>query len=149
MDVCIFQFGQQKINYKDGIHIWIQPFDIENANTMILLAYIIHSHPVWKKSMIKVTAIVDKGEIDKNKEDMISIIENGRLPISKNKINIIERSDEQTIFEQINSHPIKPGLNIIGFDETNIRQTEKSIIAQYKLTGDILFVNSSYEKEIH
>jgi len=148
MDVCIFQFGQQRVNYKDGIHIWIQPFDIANANTMILLAYIIHSHPIWKKSIINVTAIVDKGEIDKNKEDMISIIENGRLPISKNKINIIERCDEQTVFEQINAHSIKSGLNIIGFDETNIRQTDKSIITQYKLSGDILFVNSSYEKEI-
>ena len=149
MDVCIYQFGQQRINYKDGIHIWIQPFDIENANMMILLAYIIHAHPDWKKSMIKVTVIVDRGGVEKNKEDMISIIENGRLPISKNKIEIIERSHGQTVFEQINSHPIKPGLHIIGFDVSNIRQTEKSIIAQYKLSGDILFVNSSYDKEIH
>ena len=150
MDVCIFRFEEdEKIKYKNGIHIWIQPFDIQNANTMILLAYIIHSHSIWKRSNIKVTVIADGGETDKNKEDMVSMIENGRLPISKNRITIIERNIKQTIIEQINSQSVKAGLNIIGFNENNMGQSENSIITQYDMKGDVLFINSANAKEIN
>ncbi|MCL1822480.1 MAG: amino acid permease, partial [Prolixibacteraceae bacterium] len=57
-DVCIFGSAAISIKFKYGIHVWLRKnIDVENANLMILLGYIIMSHPDWSKGEIKIFSI--------------------------------------------------------------------------------------------
>ena len=44
-DICILACSEKPMNMRNGIHIWINSLDTENANLMILLSFIILGHP--------------------------------------------------------------------------------------------------------
>jgi hypothetical protein len=53
-DIMFLASGKNKINYKGGIHIWINVTDNENINLMVMLSFIILNHKDWRKANIKV-----------------------------------------------------------------------------------------------
>ena len=53
-DICILASSSRSIHFKNGIHVWIDSMDAENANLMILLSFIILGHPDWKKGHIEI-----------------------------------------------------------------------------------------------
>ena len=44
-NICILRHSERHFGYKHNIHIWLTPGDYQNANLMILLAYIISGPP--------------------------------------------------------------------------------------------------------
>ncbi len=48
-DLCILGSSDKSFGYRKGIHIWLSKEDIDNANLMILLSYIILGHKDWAK----------------------------------------------------------------------------------------------------
>ena len=79
--------------YKNGIHIWINSLDTENANLMILLGFIILGHPDWKKAQIQIFNIYRPGELEKTKKAMDSLVLSGRLPISGRNMVLIAQEE--------------------------------------------------------
>jgi hypothetical protein len=69
-DICILGSSNREMPYKNGIHIWINSLDTENANLMILLGFIILGHPDWKKAQIQIFNIYRPGELEKTKKAM-------------------------------------------------------------------------------
>ena len=47
LDHILLRSSGRAYGNKHDIHLWITPEDGENASLMILLAYIIQSHPEW------------------------------------------------------------------------------------------------------
>lgn len=147
-DVALLASSVRSFGYKRDIHIWITSNDFENANLMILMGYIILGHPEWKKGRIKIFTIQHKAELDKHSDTLKKLIDSGRLPISANNIELIPKSTEQDDKTIINSRSKDADLTIIGYRNELVKHNHSQVFLGFDNLGDILFINSSSEKEI-
>ena len=148
LDICILNSSFKGFGYKKEIHIWITVNDYENANLMILMAYIMLGHPEWKNGVIKIFAIFPKNEIGSEKEKIYNLIKSGRLPISANNVTLISCDDTKTNSDIININSVDADLTIVGFLREDIDKKDTRLFNQYPDIGNVLFVNSNKEKEI-
>lgn len=147
-DVCIFASSVEPINFRNGIHVWIRPTDIENTNLMILLGYILLSHPDWKRSHIKIFNICQPGTEEQTQEELRDLIESGRLPITFANIEILTPETNQNTYDIIAEHSSNAGLTILGFREEVVKHQGEKFFNSFRAMGDVLFVNASSSKEI-
>jgi amino acid transporter len=147
LDVCVLGTSRRKFNFKQGIHVWIKSYDIENANLMILLSYIILGHPDWRKGKIKIFELCKDDDFENTKNHLIDLIQTGRLQISPKNIEIIREDENVSAKTLINSRSTEAGLTLIGFVEEQIKHNHE-LFAGYDKIGDIVFVNASALREI-
>ena len=146
-DVCILNTGEKGFGFHLEIHVWITSEDFRNANLMILMAYIISGHPDWKKGVIKIFAMFPQGQIDKQREKLISLIKTGRLPISPGNITFIPAPRDSSTKEAIMDKSRDADLTIVGFSPQKIKDNMNEIV-EYDQMGNILFVNTYQKKKI-
>ncbi|MDR1583118.1 MAG: amino acid permease [Prevotellaceae bacterium] len=147
-DICILGCSSFPIRYKNGIHVWLRSVDEKNTNLMILLGYIILSHPDWSKSYIKIFNISPAGKEEETKKGLEERIAAGRLPITLTNIEIVTFVEDQTIGEVIMEHSKYAGLTIIGFREEIIKHEPIAFFDDFRGIGDVLFVNASTSRNI-
>jgi hypothetical protein len=146
-DVCIFAGSSYPIRNRYGIHVWIRETDEKNTNLMILLGFIIMSHPDWCKSQIKLF-IATTRESEAVKEEIKQRIAAGRLPITLTNIEIVLLAQGQTVSDAAGVYSKHAGLAIIGFREEIIKHEALKFFTAFRGIGDVLFVNASQYKEI-
>ena len=78
MDVCILNSTYRSFGYYKEIHIWISTHDYQDSNLQILLAYILLDTKL-KDASIKIYAIYVEGTIEKEKERLFNLIQEGRI----------------------------------------------------------------------
>lgn len=147
-DICILATSDRKFGIKKEINIWITSKDYENANLMILMAYIIIGHPEWKRGNIKIFVISTEEEIIEQREKLLSMINSGRLPISPNNVQFIIQEVHTDPRSIINEKSRYADLTILGFRNELIRHKETDVFRGYEDVGDILFVNTNKQKMI-
>jgi solute carrier family 12 sodium/potassium/chloride transporter 2 len=147
-DICVLNTSYKGFGYKKEIHIWISVLDYDNANLMILLGYIILGHPEWKNGYIKIFAMFDEHELERKKEELVSVIKSGRLPIAPGNVQLVPVDVESNPKETISGKSIDADLIIIGFRNELIKAEGINIFTGYKNLGNILFVSSTKKKEI-
>ena len=147
-DVCIFGSSKRTINYKNGIHVWIQSSDYENSHLMILLSFIIQGHPLWRKSEITIYDVCKKGQEMETKTQLEELVQTGRLPITSKNIQVISEMADRNARALINEHSAHAGLTIIGFRSELLKHEGPKIFQGFDEVGNILFVNAHSQKEI-
>ncbi|MBU0765227.1 MAG: amino acid permease [Bacteroidetes bacterium] len=147
-DVCVLNTSYKGFGYRREIHVWITSKDYENANLMILLAYIILGHPEWRKGVIKIFAIYPHEQLDAQQQSLLSLIKAGRLPISPGNIELIPTDGTVKPKQIICEHSVDADLVIVGFRSINVKNQGLSVFEGYDAVGNVLFVNSYKEKEI-
>jgi amino acid transporter len=147
-DVIILASTQGKIQYKNGIHIWIRSTDTENANLMILLSFIILGHPDWNLSDIKIFNICQPEEENEIRKKMHELVTMGRLPITSNNIMILVSKPEISPKELVNKYSADAGLTMIGFRAERVEQDKEKTFEGYDKTGTVMFVHSHDQKII-
>ncbi len=147
-DVCVFSDANMNTNFKNGIHIWIRPIDSMNANLMILLGFIILSHPDWRKGHVKIFSICPKDEVAKTRNDLREMMQSGRLPVTLSNIEIIAQDDDTSVKSLIKEKSFGAGLTIIGFREEQIKRIGSEVFDDFDEHGDILFVSAGTEQVI-
>jgi amino acid transporter len=147
-DICILGTSSFPVRYRNGIHVWIRSVDDKNTNLMILLGYIILSHPEWSKSYIKILNISPAGKEKETKKGLEERIAAGRLPITLTNIEIVTFVENQAIGEVITEYSKYAGLTIIGFREEIIKHNPAAFFSDFHGIGDILFVNASTSRNI-
>lgn len=147
-DVLILKSGEKGYSYKNEIHIWLTAEDFTNGNLMILLGYIILGHPEWKRGMIKIFAIYPEAEASQQKNKLIGLINQGRLAISPNNIEVIARKEDRSIKAIINQRSGDADLTIIGFHQDALKKYNEEVFSGYEKLGNVMFVNTDNEKII-
>ncbi len=147
-DICILASSPRDIQCRNGIHVWINSFDTENSNLMILLSFIIMVHPDWKKGQIQIFNICRPEELEKTKEAMRDLVIAGRLPIHPKNIRLIMQKPDVAAKTIINNHSVNAGLTLIGMREELIRKEKTKLFEGYDELGTILFVHSKEQKII-
>jgi len=146
-DVCVLAGSNRTTYFREGIHIWIRKFDLQNINLMILLSYIIMGHPDWKQGQIKIFNLYSENG-DESMKQLINVVKNGRLPISLKNIEFIQLQEETSPRDIINTKSARAGLTMIGFLNDQLKHEGEKIFQGYDKLGDVLFVNARQEKTI-
>ena len=141
-DVLVLGSSVSPFSYGRDIHIWITPYDEENANLMILLGYIISGHPDWSKSSLKLMATSEKEKMDTTRESLLEKIAEGRLPISKKNIRVIEKDEETSFKSLVNDHSSEAGLVMCGFIASQLKHEKEKLFTGFDGVTNILFVNA-------
>lgn len=146
-DVCILRTTYKGFGHHNHIHVWISPKDYENANLMILLAYILTGHSDWKHAEIKIFSVYEEGQYEEKKETLISLINEGRLPISQKNIELVSKAegDLNVTIEQRSSDA---DLTILGYTSEELTKAEGDVFENVPNLGNTLFVSAYKEKII-
>lgn len=147
-DICILGSVERTINFRAGIHVWTRSSDYENSHLMILLSFIIHGHPEWRKSEISIFNICKKGKEEETRRNMEELVRTGRLPITMKNIQVISEQPDRNAKRLINEYSSAAGLTIIGFRAELLKHEGARIFEGYDEVGHILFVNAYSQKEI-
>ena len=78
-DICLLASAGKEIIYRNGIHVWIDFNEPENASLLILLSFIISGHPDWKKSSIKVFGTCKPDQYTETSSELAELVVSGRL----------------------------------------------------------------------
>ena len=147
-DICVLASTEKGFGYNNEIHIWITQGDFDNASLMILMAFVIMGHRDWHGAEIKIFAIHPKDELANQREKLLDQIKEGRLPISPNNLQLIEKDQETRSRVIINDRSVGADLTIIGFNSEAVKQLRAEVFEGYQDLGNILFVNSYKEKDL-
>ena len=147
-DICVLASSPKKMKIQNGIHVWINSFDTENANLMILLSFIILGHPDLKKASIEIFVVCHENEVQQSKQEMKKLVLSGRMPITEKNIKIIQRTDEISTKTIINKTSKDAGLILVGLREEIVKHEKENTFAGYDDLGTILFVHSKEQKAI-
>lgn len=147
-DICILGSSDKNFGLKRQINIWITSNDYDNANLMILMAYILLGHRDWRRASINIFVISAEEEVEVQRERILSLIQSGRLPISPNNVQFIMQEIDKDPRIIINEQSKDADLTIVGFRNELIRHKEIDVFLGYEEVGDILFVNTNKEKQI-
>ena len=146
-DVLILRSGIREIDTKKDVHVWIKQADEHNANLMILLSFIICSHPDWKNSDIHIYMVSKKEDIEISKLQLSELIIRGRLPITLKNIKILEEKPDVSVKQMMNIYSANAGLVIAGFRGDHLKHSGRQAFEGYEIDC-MLFVNSHDEKTI-
>jgi amino acid transporter len=147
-DICILGNSAKRMDMRNGIHIWINSFDTENANLMILLSFIILGHPDLKKTHIEIYVICREQEVEPTKVEMKNLALSGRLPITEKNIKIILQKEGLSRKSIIAKKSHNAGLTLIGLREEMLKHEKEELFKGYEELGTILFVHSKSQKSI-
>lgn len=147
-DVCVYGSYEKKHEMFSPIHVWLRSFDHKNSNLMILLSYIISGHPDWRKSPIKIFEICKPRQEEKTRQNLVELVNSGRLPITPQNIEIIRKDEAISSKKLISEKSKDAGLTIIGFRPEHIEIYGLDLFKGYDAIGNVLFVNSHEVKEI-
>ncbi|HKI89296.1 MAG TPA: hypothetical protein VKA38_09730, partial [Draconibacterium sp.] len=147
-DICLLASSGKSISFKNGIHVWINSLDTENANLMILLSFIISGHPDWKKGQIQIFDICLPDQLEQTKVKMHELVTAGRLPITSKNINVIIQEPNVSAKTIINERSQNAGITLIGIREERVKHEKEKLFNGYDELGTILFVHSKDQKKI-
>jgi amino acid transporter len=148
-DVCILGSSSNPMKPKKGIHIWIRSIDYNNANLMILLGFIISSHPEMRRASLKVFEITFEDDTETTRKKLLELIQTGRLPISQRNVEILRPDEKTDIHNLISEHSAEAALTIIGIHSDQVRHDGEKVFMGYEGIGDTLFVNARIKQEIN
>jgi amino acid transporter len=145
-DVCILASSERHFGFKNEIHIWITTNDYENANLMILLAYILLGHPDWKEASIKIFAIYPEDELAEERQNLMDLIYAGRLPVSPSNVEFLSQKESGDTKRIINQKSKYADLTIVGIRTELVKHNGLEVFKGYDGVGDVLFVNTQTMK---
>lgn len=147
-DILLLSSSDRGFGLHKEIHLWITSGDYENANLMILLAYIISGHKDWKGSEIKIFAIFPASTLEEERSRLSELIQAGQLPISNKNIRILEQQPEVDKKVTIQQTSKDADLTIIGFRDEAVKKHQNQLFLGFEELGNVLFVNAAAEKNI-
>jgi amino acid transporter len=147
-DILMLASSDKGFGLKREIHVWIGAKDYENANLMILLAYIISGHRDWYKAQITIFAMFPEADVHAERARLSMLIQAGQLPISEHNLKVkVQRQDVETR-SVITETSRDADLVILGFREESVKRKGREVFLGYDGLANVLFVNAAAEKNI-
>ena len=142
MNLLVLRHGDHFFGNRRAIHVWLTWNDYENANLMILLAYILLGHPDWKAGEITLYAAYPKAEVAERTAQLRQMISEGRLLISDKNLQVFGTDDRTDFSRLVEVKSAGADLVIRGFTQLKLRQKGTGMFDTHKGLRDILFVSA-------
>ena len=147
-DVIILRTSIRGFGLNKHIHVWISTQDYDNANLMILLAYILIGHRDWREAEIEIHTIFPEDQMQEERERLSRLVEAGQLPISSKNISVIPQQLDVSIETIIAEKSKDADLCIIGFREETVKHDGAELFNRIHGLGNIMYVNAAAQKVI-
>ncbi len=141
-DVAILASSPRRFGYQRQLHVWLTPDDFENANLMILLAYIISGHPSWARGEIKIFAISRAEDAEGLESGLRGLLKEGRLPIAPSNVEVVTLGEAESRRGAICRHSASADLTIVGLRPEMVKQLGAGNFDDYESLGAILFLTA-------
>jgi len=141
-NLMVLRTSGHNFGYKSSLDVWITNKDYNNANLMILLSYIIKGYKDWNNAQIKIYVAFRKEDMKDEYNALTKVINEGRLPISKQ--NIIPLPYKEKLENLIHAKSINTDFVIIGFDKSHIKNDSEIVFNKFSEIRDVLFVNAKF-----
>lgn len=142
MTLMVLRHCETHFGGRDTIHVWLTWNDTANANTMILLSYILLGHPDWKNAHVQVFAALPGEEVEKTQRGFAQLISEGRLPISEKNIEYILTNDPESFRRLVSERSGEADLTVIGFDMQGLGERGPDVFTNHAQLHDVLFVRA-------
>ena len=148
MNRLVLRHGGNFFGGRRTIHVWLTWSDAQNANLMILLAYILLGHRDWHGAEIDIFAAYPEREVRERGEELHSMISEGRLLISEKNLTVIP-TDERTDFQRlVEARSGAADLVLLGFTTERLARRGGELFQRYPALRDVLFVSAEETIEI-
>ena len=148
MTLMVLRHCETHFGSKDSIHVWLTWNDKANANTMILLSYILLGHPDWQNAQVQVFAALPTSEMERTRQDFTQLIAEGRLPISEKNIEYIATNDTEAFRGLVCEKSSDAGLTVVGFDMEGLEERGPQVFTNHAQLHDVLFVRAPRQIKI-
>ena len=148
MTLMVLRHCETHFGSKDSIHVWLTWNDKANANTMILLSYILLGHPDWQNAQVQVFAALPASEMERIRQDFTQLITEGRLPISEKNIEYIATNDTEAFRGLVCEKSSDAGLTVVGFDMEGLEERGPQVFTNHAQLHDVLFVRAPRQIKI-
>jgi len=142
-NLLVLRTSGHNFGYRSTMDVWITNKDYNNANLMILLSYIIKGHKDWEKAEIKIYVAFPKDQMKDEFGALIKVINDGRLPISRQ--NVIPLPYKDQLENLIHAKSKYSDLVILGFDRDCLDKNNVSVFQKFPEIRDLLFVSAKEE----
>jgi solute carrier family 12 (sodium/potassium/chloride transporter), member 2 len=143
MNGLVLRHTDRFFGNRRSIHIWLTWHDYENANLMVLMAYILLGHRDWSGAEIKIFAAVPHDRLASEAEKLESLVVAGRLPISLKNLEIIGTHSSGTFHELVLDRSRACDLLVLGVTQPRLRTRGRELLRGHDGVGDVLFVSAS------
>ncbi|MCY4673399.1 MAG: amino acid permease [Bacteroidetes bacterium] len=148
MTLMVLRHSETHFGSRDSIHVWLTWNDKANANTMILLSYILLGHLDWQQAQVQVFAALPGAEVEETQREFAQLINEGRLPISEKNIEYIETDTAETFRKLVIEKSFDADLTVIGFDMHGLRTRGAEVFTNHDQLHDVLFVRAPRQIKI-
>lgn len=138
----VLRHGDSFFGSRRTIHIWLTWHDYKNAGLMILLAYILLAHPDWEDAEISIFAAYPETEADERTRQLLTMVEEGRIPISPKNVDIIPTTDKSNFQQLVIDRSATADLVLLGFTDARLQRLEEELFKRHPKLRDVLFVNA-------
>ena len=114
MNTLVLRHGDRFFGNRRDIHIWLTWNDYDNANLMVLLAYILLGHADWKGAEIRIFAALPRQEVETETAKLHDLVTAGRLPISLKNLEIVPTDSPGTFTELVHARSRSADLVVMG-----------------------------------
>ena len=125
------------------LHLWFTWNDYDNAEMMILLAYILLGHPDWSSAEIRIFAAYPRDEVSERQDRLIGLIEAGRLPIARRNLHILPTDDSSNFEDLVAARSSQADLVLLGFTPEKMVERGAGYLRRHRRLGDVLFVSAA------
>jgi len=148
MTLMVLRHCETHFGNRDSIHVWLTWNDKTNANTMILLSYILLGHSDWHNAHVQVFAALPKAEVMKTQQEFSQLIKEGRLPISEKNIEYIAIDDQDAFRSLVYEKSGDASLTIVGFNMNGLEERSTEVFLNHSKLHDMLFVRAPRQIKI-
>ncbi|MDE2828255.1 MAG: amino acid permease [Bacteroidota bacterium] len=148
MTLMVLRHGETHFGGRDSIHVWLTWNDKANANTMILLSYILLGHPDWEKAQVQVFAALPETEVEGTRLEFAQLIKEGRLPISEKNIKYFATETAETFRKLVVETSFEADLTVIGFDMHGLKTRGAEVFTNHDQLHEVLFVRAPRQIKI-
>lgn len=141
-NVLLLRGGEHDVPRKRALHVWLTSNDADNANLMLLLAYIILGHKAWRDAEIRVLAAFPSHEADEQQRKFEQLVAGGRLPVSRRNLFVYRVDSGEKFRERVETVSADADLVLIGITPERLTERGAELIGRYPGLRQVMFVTA-------
>ena len=139
-NVLVLRHGPRGFGRKRSIHLWLTNGDDRHAPLMVLLSYILLGHRAWRRATVFVFAALPSEEVKSQRKRFLTMIAEGRLPISHKNIQFIPIDSREAFQSAVEERSAQADLVIRGVSDQALRESATEALLRHQNLSTILLV---------
>ena len=144
-NLLVLRSSERNFGHRKRLHIWMTEENMNNIHLMIILSFIITRHVDWYGSEPTLFIADKQSDPDQGSDDIQTLMDADRLPISNKNVKQILYSDAKSLGEVVFEHSHAADLTLMGFDLERLKKEGNATFTDFSDLGDILFVSAGQD----